>query len=171
MRQAAAPVPPTRKPGSRYPWRMKTVVQRVTQAHVSVDGEVVGRVERGVMLLVGVERGDTEADAVATARKVAALRIFPGRSRMDRSLAEVGGGCLVISQFTLAGNVRKGRRPSFDAAEAPEAARVLYERVAQELRGLDLPVETGRFGAMMDVSLVNDGPTTLLVFTRDGSVL
>lgn len=150
---------------------MKTVVQRVSRAAVRVDGEVVGSIDRGVMLLVGVHRGDTEADAIATARKIASLRIFPGRTPMDLDLAQVGGGCLVVSQFTLAGTIRKGRRPSFDAAEAPEAAEALYERVADELRTLGLPVQTGRFGAMMEIDMVGDGPVTLLVFTREGSVL
>ncbi|MCX4244477.1 D-aminoacyl-tRNA deacylase [Paraliomyxa miuraensis] len=166
---------------------MKTVVQRVSRAEVRVEGEVVGRVERGVLLLVGVERGDTEADALATARKIAGLRIFPGRPpeapdaegvqrrdrppRMDLDLAETKGGCLVISQFTLAGTIRKGRRPGFDAAEAPALAEALYLRVAQELRAQGLPVQTGRFGAHMEVELCNDGPVTLLVFTRDGAVL
>jgi D-aminoacyl-tRNA deacylase len=163
---------------------MKTVVQRVCRAEVRVDAEVVGRVDRGVLLLVGVERGDTEADARATARKIAGLRIFPGhapadvqgvpagrRAPLDLDLAEVNGGCLVISQFTLAGTVRKGRRPGFDGAEAPALAEVLYERVVAELRALGLPVQTGRFGATMEVELVNDGPVTLLVFTRDGAVL
>jgi D-tyrosyl-tRNA(Tyr) deacylase len=150
---------------------MKTVVSRVSRAEVRVDGQVVGRVGRGVLLLVGVERGDTEADALATARKIAGLRIFPGRTPMDLELAEVEGGCLVVSQFTLAGTVRKGRRPGFDAAEAPAAAEALYLRVADELRAQGLPVQTGRFGAHMEVELVNDGPVTLLVFTRDGTVL
>lgn len=153
---------------------MRTVVCRVSRAEVRVDGQVVGRVGRGLLLLVGVERGDTEADAVATARKIAGLRIFPGPTppaRMDLDVGEVGGGCLVISQFTLAGTVRKGRRPGFDAAEAPERAEPLYLRVAERLRDHGLPVETGRFGAHMDVELVNDGPVTLLVLTRDGTVL
>jgi len=150
---------------------MKTVVSRVSRAEVRVDGQVVGQVGRGVLLLVGVERGDTEADALTTARKIASLRIFPGRTPMDLDLAEVQGGCLAISQFTLAGTIRKGRRPGFDAAEAPAAAEALYLRVAEELRVLGLPVQTGRFGAHMEVELVNDGPVTLLVFTRDGAVL
>jgi len=150
---------------------MKTVVQRVSRAQVRVEGEVVGEVGRGVMLLVGVEAGDTEADAVATARKIAGLRIFPGRTPMDLDLAAIDGGCLVISQFTLAANVRKGRRPGFDAAEAPERAEGLYLRVVQELRDAGVPVQTGRFGASMQVELVNDGPVTLLVFSRHGCVL
>lgn len=164
---------------SGYDVRMKTVVQRVSRAEVRVDGEVVGRVQRGVLLLVGVEKGDTPADAVATAHKIAGLRMFPGAASepggtskpMDRDLAEVGGGCLVISQFTLAGTVRKGRRPGFDGAEAPERAEPLYLQVADELRARGLPVQTGRFGARMEVELCNDGPVTLLVFTRDGTVL
>ena len=150
---------------------MKTVVSRVSRAEVRVDGQVVGQVGRGVLLLVGVERGDTEADALATARKIAGLRIFPGRTPMDLELAEVQGGCLVVSQFTLAGTVRKGRRPGFDGAEAPAAAEALYLRVAEELRSLGLPVQTGRFGARMEVESVSDGPVTLLVFTREGAVL
>lgn len=150
---------------------MKTVVSRVLRAQVRIDGEVVGQVDRGVLLLVGVEKGDTEADAVTTARKIAGLRIFPGRTPMDLDLAAVGGGCLVVSQFTLAGTVRKGRRPGFDAAEAPERAEGLYMRVADALRAQGLPVQTGRFGASMEVELVNDGPVTLLVFTREGSVI
>lgn len=150
---------------------MRTVVSRVSRAEVRVEGQVVGQVGRGVLLLVGVERGDTEADALATARKIAGLRIFPGRTPMDLELGEVEGGCLVVSQFTLAGTVRKGRRPGFDAAEAPGLAEALYLRVVEELRAQGLPVQTGRFGAHMEVELVNDGPVTLLVFTRDGTVL
>lgn len=150
---------------------MKTVVQRVKRGAVLVEGEVVGAIDEGLMLLVGVERGDTEADALATARKIATLRVFRGERPMDRALADVGGGCLVVSQFTLGGTVRKGRRPSFDAAADPEHAQPLYERVAQALREHGLPVATGRFGASMQVDMVGDGPVTLLVFTRDGTVL
>ena len=151
---------------------MRSVVQRVSRASVTVDGEVVGAIERGVLILVGVERGDTEADAVATAKKIAGLRIFPSDKKpMDRPLADVGGGCLVVSQFTLAGTVTKGRRPSFDRAEDPAVAERLYLRVAAELAAQDLPVATGRFGASMAVELLGDGPVTLLVFTKDGTVL
>lgn len=150
---------------------MKTVLQRVTRAAVRVDGDVVGQIERGVMLLVGVLEGDTEADADATADKIAGLRIFAGRTPMDLDLAAVGGGCLVVSQFTLAGTIKKGRRPGFDAAEAPDRATALYERVAQRLRDKGLPVATGRFGAEMEIDMVCDGPVTLLVFTEDGRVV
>ena len=150
---------------------MKTVVQRVRRAAVRVDGETVGSIEQGLLLLVGVERGDTDADADTTARQIAGLRIFRGASPMDRSVLDVEGACLVVSQFTLAGTVRKGRRPGFDRAEDPARADELYRRVVQQLRDAGVPTQTGRFGAMMDVELVNDGPVTLLVFTRDGAVL
>lgn len=150
---------------------MKTVVQRVTRAEVRVGGEVVGAIGHGAMLLVGVERGDTEADADATVRKVSALRFFPGATPMDETLHDVGGGCLVVSQFTLAGSVRKGNRPSFTDAADPETAERLYERVAAGLAAAGLPVERGRFAADMQVDFVNDGPITLLVFARDGRIL
>ena len=149
---------------------MLTVIQRVSRAAVRVDGEVVGAVERGAMLLVAVERGDVEADAVATAKKIASLRFFPGATPMDRTLAEVGGGVLVVSQFTLAGSLRKGRRPSFDGAELPERARALYEAVAAALRAEGLEVATGRFAAHMEVELVNDGPVTFLLRSVAGQV-
>lgn len=150
---------------------MKTVVQRVSRAEVRVEGEVVGKIGRGLALLVGVEKGDTEADADETARKVAALRVFPGRTPMDRTVVEEGGGCLVVSQFTLAGSIRKGNRPSFDGAEAPERAADLYRRVAERLRAGGMVVCEGRFGARMEVDLVNDGPVTFLVTVRGGAVV
>ena len=150
---------------------MHAVLQRVKSSSVEVDGETVAQVGRGVLLLLGVERGDSERDADTVARKVAALRIFPGRTPMDLTLAEVGGACLVVSQFTLAGTVRKGNRPGFDRAEEPAAAETLYERVVSQLRASGLPVETGCFGAMMAVQLVNDGPVTLLLRTREGALV
>ena len=150
---------------------MHAVLQRVRESSVEVAGEVVGRIARGVLLLVGVERGDTEADSDVLARKVAALRIFAGRTPMDRTLAEVGGACLVVSQFTLAGSVRKGNRPGFDRAEDPARAEVLYLRVASELEAAGLPVETGRFAAAMDVHLVNEGPVTFLLRVREGRLV
>jgi D-aminoacyl-tRNA deacylase len=149
---------------------MKTVLQRVSRAQVRVEGEVVGRIDRGIVALVGVERGDTQADARATARKIASLRIFRGRTPMDRDLGEIGGACLVVSQFTLAGSLRKGRRPGFEQAEDPALAEPLVELVCSELRAAGVPVQTGRFGAMMEVEGINDGPVTLLLFTRDGKV-
>ena len=145
---------------------MLTLLQRVSRAEVRVEGTTVGAIGRGAVLLVGVERGDGTADADETARKVAALRFFPGRTPMDRTLAEAGGSVLVVSQFTLAGDCRKGRRPSFDGAAAPEVARPLYEDVVNDLRGSGLSVGTGEFQATMHVALVNDGPVTLLLDSR-----
>ena len=150
---------------------MKTVVQRVASARVDVEGETVGRIERGLLAYVGVERDDTEADAVVTARKLAELRIFPGRTPMDQDVREAGGAMLVVSQFTLAGSLRKGRRPSFDGAMAPELARTLYERVCAELRHIGLTVETGRFAAHMHVVADNDGPVTFVLTTRSGALV
>ena len=150
---------------------MKTVVQRVSRAEVRVGGSVVGRIERGLLLLVGVERGDAEADADTTARKIAALRLFPGKTPMDLAPGDAGAACLVVSQFTLCASLAKGNRPSFEPAEEPARAESLYQRVAAQLRAAGLPVETGRFGADMEVDLVNDGPVTFLVFTRAGVLI
>jgi D-tyrosyl-tRNA(Tyr) deacylase len=142
-----------------------------------VGGEVVGEIGAGVMLLVGVAKGDTEADADATARKIAALRIFPaasalaGKAPMDRTLAEVGGACLVVSQFTLCATLAKGNRPSFEPAEAPARAEALYLRVAEALRAAGLSVATGRFAADMAVELVNDGPVTFIIEARGGALV
>jgi D-tyrosyl-tRNA(Tyr) deacylase len=150
---------------------VKTVLQRVTRASVRVDGELIGEIGRGVMLLVGVEKGDLEADADVTARKIAALRIFPGKTPMDLTLGEIGGACLVVSQFTLCASLGKGNRPSFEPAEMPPRAEALYLRVADGLRAAGLPVATGRFGADMAVELVNDGPVTFLLAARDGALV
>ena len=150
---------------------MKTVVQRVTRAEVRVGGELVGRIERGLLLFVGVEKTDGDADADATARKVAALRIFPGRTPMDVTVADVSGACLVVSQFTLCAALGKGNRPSFEPAEAPAPAQALYLRVVEQLRQAGLTVETGRFGADMAVDLVNDGPVTFWIETKDGALV
>jgi D-tyrosyl-tRNA(Tyr) deacylase len=150
---------------------MRVVLQRVTRAEVRVSGDVVGRIGHGAALLVGVETGDTEADVDAVASKIAKLRIFPGVTPMDRTLSDVGGGCLVVSQFTLAGSVRKGNRPSFTLAEEPGRAERFYLRFADRLADAGLEVATGRFGATMEVELINDGPVTLLIRARDGVVL
>src|SRR3954468_263863 len=150
---------------------MKTVVQRVARAEVRVGDEVVGRIGRGLALLVGVEKGDGEADADVTARKIAALRIFPKRAPVDVTAAEAGGACLVVSQFTLCATLAKGTRPSFEPAEAPARAEALYLRVADGLRAAGLPVATGRFGADMAVELVNDGPVTFIVEARGGALV
>ena len=150
---------------------MITLVQRVTAAAVRVDGEVVGRIDRGLLLFVGVEAGDTEADADATARKVAALRVFPGRTPTDLDVTQIGGSCLVVSQFTLAAELRHGNRPDFTAAAPAALASALYERVADQLRAADLSTATGRFGAAMQVELTNDGPFTIVLAVRNGRVV
>lgn len=150
---------------------MRTIVQRVSEASVTVQGECVARIGPGALLLVGVEQGDCEADAVETARKVAALRFFAGRTPMDLTLAEVNGECLVVSQFTLLASLRRGNRPGFEAAEQPTRAAQLYERVQSAVREQGLPVQGGRFGAHMSVALVNDGPVTLLLEVRHGRVV
>jgi D-tyrosyl-tRNA(Tyr) deacylase len=150
---------------------MRAVVQRVTSASVSVgdgpDARDVGRIGRGLLVFVGVEQGDGETDAQYLAGKIQGLRIFEDSDHhMNQSVAEVGGAVLVVSQFTLAGDCRKGRRPSFDHAARPEIARPLYEQVVRELRDTGLSVETGEFQASMQVSLVNDGPVTFLLDSR-----
>jgi len=142
---------------------MRAVVQRVREASVEVDGEVVGRIGPGLLVLVGVAREDTPRDAEYLAEKIAGLRIFPDQEgKMNRSVRETGGAVLVVSQFTLYGDTRKGRRPSFDRAAPPEQARSLYEYFVQALRRKGLAVETGVFQAMMQVHLVNEGPVTIL---------
>ena len=150
---------------------MRAVVQRVTRASVSVDGLVTAEIERGVLVLVAVARGNGEADAAALARKLAALRIFPGRTPMDRALADVGGACLLVSQFTLCADLGKGNRPSFEPAEAPDRAAALFETLAAAIAATGIPVATGRFGADMQVSLVNDGPVTFILETRGGKLV
>lgn len=147
-----------------------SLIQRVLKASVVVDGDVVGEIEHGLLVFVGVERGDTAADADATARKIGALRVFPGRTPTDLAVGEVGGGCLVVSQFTLAAELRHGNRPDFTAAAAPADAEALYRRVAEQLAGTGLRVATGRFGASMQVRLDNDGPFSLVLTVRDGKV-
>lgn len=145
---------------------MRGLVQRVTQASVTIDGEVVGAIGPGVCLLVGVTHRDTPESARKLASKVWNLRILPGPGgSMDRSLAETGGEVLVVSQFTLYGDTRKGRRPSWVDAARPEVAEPLVDQVVDELRALGATVATGRFGADMQVALVNDGPVTLLLET------
>ncbi|AEI44918.1 D-aminoacyl-tRNA deacylase [Paenibacillus mucilaginosus] len=143
---------------------MKVVLQRSKEARVTVEGAAVGRIEHGLVLLVGIAHEDTEADAKYLADKIAGLRIFEDEDgKMNRSVLETGGQILSVSQFTLYGDCRKGRRPNFMGAARPEHAEPLYERFNGMLRELGLTVETGRFGAMMDVSLVNDGPVTLIL--------
>ena len=145
---------------------MRAVVQRVAEARVTVDDRVVGAIGPGLCVLLGVGLDDTESDAEALCRKIVGLRIFEDDGgRMARSLDEVGGGLLVVSQFTLYGDCRAGRRPSFTAAAPATRAEALYEHFVTRARGQAVPGETGRFGARMQVALVNDGPVTLLLDT------
>jgi D-tyrosyl-tRNA(Tyr) deacylase len=142
---------------------MKMVIQRVSRAEVRVDGGVVGSIGTGLAVLVGLERGDGEKQLERAARRLATLRVFSDdEGRMNRGLDEVGGAVLAVSQFTLAGSIRKGRRPSFDHALAGETAEPLFNRFLELVRGEGVTVETGVFGALMDVELVNDGPVTLI---------
>ena len=150
---------------------MIAVVQRVSRAEVRVEGEVVGTIGLGLAVLLGVERGDSESDGDVLARKLGALRIFPGRTPMDLSIKDVAGACLLVSQFTLAGSTRKGNRPSFDRAEDPVLAQKLYEHVAARIRADGITVATGRFAAHMQVELVNDGPVTFVLQARGGALV
>ena len=141
---------------------MRALIQRVSKASVSVDGEIVGQIERGVVVLVGVTHGDTQEQAEWLARKVAGLRIFEdSEGKMNAGLLDVDGAALVISQFTLYADARKGRRPSFTDAALPDVAEPLVEHFAQTLRDQSVPVETGVFGAHMLVEIHNDGPVTI----------
>jgi D-aminoacyl-tRNA deacylase len=147
---------------------VRAVVQRVTSARVRVGDRTIGEIGRGLVVLAGVARDDTAADAKYVAAKIRDLRIFEGEAAkpMDRSVIDTGGAALVVSQFTLYGDVRKGRRPAFDRAAPAEQARDVYEALVRELRAMQVPVETGEFQAMMHVELVNDGPVTILIDSK-----
>lgn len=148
---------------------MRAVVQRVKESSVTVGGQVVGRIGKGLMVLLGVARGDTEKEADYLAAKITNLRIFEDdQGKLNRSLIDTGGEMLVVSQFTLLGDCRKGRRPSFIKAAGPEEADALYRCFCDQVRGRGVTVATGRFRAMMEVSLINEGPVTLLVETPAG---
>lgn len=143
---------------------MRAVVQRVSHAQVTVNGEIAGKIGRGLVVLLGITHSDGEADANYLADKIAGLRIFEDENgKMNLDTAAVGGGILVVSQFTLYGDVRRGKRPSFDAAAPPEHASQLYEYFVERIRAVGLPCETGRFQEMMQVELANDGPVTILL--------
>jgi D-tyrosyl-tRNA(Tyr) deacylase len=143
---------------------MRAVVQRVSRARVTVNGNTIGEIGLGLLVLLGVGQADTEADAIYLAEKIPALRIFEDdQGKMNRSLPDVGGSVLAVSQFTLYGDVRRGRRPSFDAAASPGKARQLYELFVEQILQAGLLCETGRFQEMMQVELVNDGPVTILL--------
>jgi D-tyrosyl-tRNA(Tyr) deacylase len=151
---------------------MRAVVQRVSDARVTVGDHTIGEIGRGLVALVGVEQGDGPADVAYIASKIRDLRVFDdegdefGRKRMNRSVLDTGGSVLVVSQFTLSGDARNGRRPSFSTAAPPEIAHALYDDVVRELQMSGLSVATGEFQAMMQVSLVNDGPVTILLDSR-----
>ncbi len=147
---------------------MKAVIQRVASARVDVDGRTVGAIGPGILVLLGVEKGDGERDADRLADKIVKLRIFEDNTgKMNLALQEIGGAILAVSQFTLAGNCAKGRRPSFDTAAPPAEANRLYEYFVARARTLGVPVETGIFQAQMAVSLVNDGPVTFILESRE----
>jgi len=147
---------------------VRAVVQRVTEARVRIDERLVGEIGPGLLVLLGIGRDDGPDDVAYVVAKIREMRIFEGDEgrHMDRSVSDTGGAVLVVSQFTLYGDMRKGRRPSFDAAAPPENARALYESVVRELRAAQVPVATGEFQAMMRVELVNDGPVTILIDSR-----
>jgi D-tyrosyl-tRNA(Tyr) deacylase len=143
---------------------MRTVIQRVTRAQVTINGEITGKIARGLLVLLGVTQTDTEADADYLAEKISGLRIFEDENgKMNLSVTDVGGAILVVSQFTLYGDVRRGKRPSFDDAAPPNQARGLYEHFVERVRAKGLPCETGRFQQDMQVELANDGPVTILI--------
>ncbi|WP_041856035.1 D-aminoacyl-tRNA deacylase [Candidatus Korobacter versatilis] len=146
---------------------MRTVVQRVSRASVTVEGRISGAIERGLLVLLGVGQDDAESEAEYLAEKIAGLRIFEDENeKMNLSVVDVGGAVLAVSQFTLYGDVRKGKRPSFDAAARPERAKELYEYFVAQIRAKGLRCETGVFQAMMHVELVNDGPVTILLDSK-----
>ena len=148
---------------------MRAVIQRVTSAQVSVDGRISGKIGKGLLVFLGVGKGDGEVDLSFLSSKIPGLRIFEDASgKFNLSLKETGGQILVVSQFTLYGDCRRGRRPSFTEAEEPTAAKHLYEQFISKLREQDVSVETGEFQAKMEVHLVNDGPVTLLLDSRQG---
>jgi D-tyrosyl-tRNA(Tyr) deacylase len=148
---------------------MRAVVQRVSRAQVSVDGEVTGEIGLGLLVLLAVGRDDANADATYLVEKIAGLRVFEdAQGKMNLSVQDVGGSVLAVSQFTLYGDVRRGKRPSFDAAAPPEKARQLYEFFVEQVRAAGLRCETGRFQAMMKVELVNEGPVTILLDSGKG---
>ncbi len=148
---------------------MRAVVQRVTRASVQVDGQTIGAIEHGLLVLLGVGHEDTEADADYLAEKISGLRIFEDvDGKMNLSVVDAGGAVLAISQFTLFGDVRRGKRPSFDAAARPEQAEILYEYFVSRVQAAGVRCETGKFRSMMDVELVNAGPVTILLDSKKG---
>lgn len=143
---------------------MKGLIQRVKQASVTIDGKLYSQINAGILVLLGVEKGDSEEIADKLAEKLVKLRIFEDENgKMNKSIKDITGEILVVSQFTLAGDCKKGTRPSFDKAELPQRANQLYEYFVSKLKGLEIETQTGSFGAMMDVELINDGPVTFML--------
>jgi len=150
---------------------MVIVIQRVSSAEVQVGTEIIGKIGEGLLILLGIEQGDGDPEVSLLVKKLEALRIFPGRTPMDRSIKDVQGQCLVVSQFTLLGNIHKGNRPSFARAAEPGLAETLYERFVQQLRAEHVPTATGPFAADMRVRLENNGPVTFTIEARAGRLL
>ena len=151
---------------------MKVVIQRVKQASVTVDGEIISQIGKGFLILLGIESGDSERDSDALCAKIAKLRIFADEAdKMNLSIRDVGGAVLLVSQFTLCAQTRHGNRPSFVSAMPPQTADPMYLAFGQKLSDLGIPVQYGRFGAMMDVMLINDGPVTIVMESRDGAIV
>lgn len=143
---------------------MKLVLQRVKKASVSINNNIYSEIGKGILILIGIEKGDTEQDIEKYSQKVAKLRIFPDENdKMNRSIVDIAGEILVVSQFTLAGDCKKGTRPSFDNSAPPKEAEQLYELFVKNINKQNIPVKTGVFGAMMDVELINDGPVTFIL--------
>jgi D-tyrosyl-tRNA(Tyr) deacylase len=146
---------------------MRAVIQRVKESSVKTEGQIVGRIGRGLLVLVGVAKGDRPSDADYLANKISSLRIFEDdNGQMNRSLLDINGDMMIVSQFTLLGDCRKGRRPSFVQAAEPGMAKELYEHFVKQVQGLGITAQTGRFRAMMEVALVNDGPVTIILESR-----
>lgn len=147
---------------------MIAVIQRVSSSSVSVDGEVIGSIKKGLNILLGVKKGDTHEDMEKLVKKIVNLRIFSNENgKMNLSLLDIKGEALIISQFTLAGNVKKGRRPSFDDSQTPDIAKLMYEEFVKAVASYDILTQTGEFGAMMDVEIHNDGPVTFIIDSRE----
>lgn len=143
---------------------MKALIQRVKRASVTIDGELYSKIGAGMLVLLGVEKGDTKENADKLVQKLVNLRIYEDENeKMNRSLLDVKGEMLIVSQFTLCGDCKKGTRPSFDKSAPPEAAKDLYEYFISQIKSLNIPCATGQFGAMMDVELINDGPVTFMI--------
>ena len=143
---------------------MKVLIQRVKRASVKIEGELFSSINKGILALVGIEKGDTLEQVKKSAKKIVGLRIFPDENdKMNRSLIDIQGEMLIVSQFTLCGDCKKGTRPSFDKSASPDIANELYEKFVTEISSYEVSTQTGKFGAMMDVELINDGPVTFMI--------